>query len=71
MDEKKRLECVVQNKELPYMKSLNYGIENAKKKLKECECKAELQTSYELVPAAQLNYWSKLAFEYAKCSEHK
>ncbi len=67
-EEKKRLSTVVSDKDLPYMKSLDYGIQSAQKKLEECECKKQLHT-YEMVPATHLSYWSKMAFNYAKCSQ--
>lgn len=67
-EEKKNLSTVVANNDLPYMKSLEYGIQNAEKKLAECECKKKFYSN-ELVPASQLNYWSKMTFEFLKCKE--
>ncbi len=64
--EKKRLEPIVTDKSLPYLKSLEHGIKKAEKNLEECECKRTLQLEY---PSTNMHSLSKKALEYMKCSE--
>lgn len=70
--EKKRLEPIVTDKSLPYLKSLEHGIKKAEKNLEECECKRTLQLEYSVFePPTSTNFhtMSKKALEYMKCSQ--
>lgn len=62
-DEKKRLQVVFLNKDAAYMKSLEYGIKQAEKRLEDCEYKQ----CVEQIP--QTNYFSSKKREYVDCKK--
>ena len=68
-DEKKRLQVLFLEKDIPYLKSLDHGIKNAEKNLTECLCKRQIRSSYGLIPPNQMEYLSNKAMEYLKCSQ--
>ena len=72
MEDKERLTQVFTDKDAPYMKSLNSGIESAKKKLVECEekqCMTSLFRQNEIVPQLSLQYWANAKLAYYHCKK--
>lgn len=63
-DEKKRLQVVYLDKDAPYMKSLEYGIQQAQKKLDDCYYKQCIEQ------ILQTNYFSSKKREYIDCKKY-
>lgn len=66
VEERARLKTIFTDRDAPYMKSLDYGIKTAEKKLEDCEYKKCTQNIYreQIEP---LEYWSTLRKEYIRC----
>lgn len=72
-EEKARLLNVFTDKEAPYMKSLEHGIQSAQTKLKECEQKKCVERVYKqnpgIIPAISLSHWSNIQMDIFNCKK--
>jgi hypothetical protein len=73
LEEKERLKPLVNTQiPLPYFKSLEHGIESAKKKLAECEerkCIADISKQTEIIPQLSLQYWANRNLAVNQCKK--
>ena len=70
LEEKNRLKSIFTDKEARYMKSLDYGIKSAEKKLEDCEYKKCRETVYRARDQSEpLEYWSTRVKEYVDCKK--
>lgn len=73
-EEKSRLLNVFTDKEAPYMRSLEHGIQSAETKLKECEYKKCVERVYKMnpgiVPAISFSQWSNIQMEIFNCKKN-
>jgi hypothetical protein len=72
-EEKTHLSKVFTEKEAPYMKSLEHGIQSAENKLKECKYKQCVENVYKknpgIVPAMNLGQWSNIQIDIFNCKK--
>ena len=72
-EEKRRLKLIFTDKDAPYMKSLEHGIQSAEKKLEECQYKKCVEGIYkanpEIIPALSLHQWTTIKNKLYDCKK--
>jgi hypothetical protein len=70
--EKLQAEPLFKDKNAPYLKSLEHGIQNAKEKLKACQLNRCMDKVYKQNPNVRISdfsRWSKMQIELSECKE--